>query len=419
MQRLDIVPPYQCTVCGVASNHQNTRINDSYKASATVYANDANHHVPKTNCAPNDNDAYANYAPNMDDDCAVGQKIDLHSHSTASDGTHAPGKVVSLAHEAGVKVLALTDHDTINGIAEAKLWAKRVGICLINGVEISCKHVVSGGFGKNTHIVKTIHIVGLDFCDTDKMQQALAQHQTARAKRARIIATKLAPIVLSAVQNTPNALDAKFLKQYQVRCQAHHAQNASSISTSVHTDTYANTGANASHHINDMIDILWQHFLAAASGNAKAIGRAHIGQVLFTIGLVPTVQAAFDKYLSEKKPAYAPLEVMNMQDTIALIHDCGGVAVLAHPTRYKLSSTRTAALIADFARAGGDACELAQNAPKSLNDMLARHIKKHHLCVSLGSDFHGDNMPWRKIGHVPYLDDNQIGIWRKFKYHLS
>ena len=67
-------------------------------------------------------------------------KIDLHCHSTCSDGTYAPTEVVQRAHNAGINVLALTDHDTLMGIDEARAAAEACDIQLINGVEISCEH---------------------------------------------------------------------------------------------------------------------------------------------------------------------------------------------------------------------------------------------------------------------------------------
>ena len=64
--------------------------------------------------------------------------IDLHCHSTASDGTLAPREVVLRAHQQGVEVLSLTDHDTTEGLIEAQQAAQEVGITLITGIEMSC-----------------------------------------------------------------------------------------------------------------------------------------------------------------------------------------------------------------------------------------------------------------------------------------
>ena len=104
-----------------------------------------------------------------------------------------------------------------------------------------------------------------------------------------------------------------------------------------------------------------------------------------------------------------------MQHGIELIHACGGKAVLAHPTRYQLSATRVRKLIEEFAQLGGDACELpATSEPISTRRMVDRSLAEHGLAASIGSDFHGSNMPWRRLGDVPTLNDDQQGVWESF-----
>ncbi len=288
-------------------------------------------------------------------------KYDLHCHSTCSDGTYAPTEVVKRAHAAGINVLALTDHDTLAGIDEAREAANAYDIQLINGVEISCEHTLSGGYGKNKSTNKIIHVLGLDFTDREKMHATLQQLQDSRATRGQRITEKLSEL-----------LDIDF-------------------------------------------DELWQAVLDKAGGNPQAVGRAHIGQVLFERGEVKTVQKAFDKYLADNKPAYVAIEALTMQHGIELIHACGGRAVLAHPTRYQLSATRVRKLIGEFAQLGGDACELlATSEPISTRRMVDRSIAEHNLVTSIGSDFHGSNMPWRRLGDVPILNEDQQGVWEFF-----
>ena len=109
------------------------------------------------------------------------KKYDLHCHSTASDGVLTPTALVQRAHEQGVNVLALCDHDTVMGIDEAKLEADKLGIELINGVEISTNWEGRG-----------IHIVGLNFDKTHpKMTALLAEQKSLREKRAVEIGHKL------------------------------------------------------------------------------------------------------------------------------------------------------------------------------------------------------------------------------------
>lgn len=288
-------------------------------------------------------------------------KIDLHCHSTCSDGTYAPTEVIQRAHAAGVNVLALTDHDTLAGIDEARTAASACNMQLINGVEISCEHTLSGGYGKNKATNKIIHVLGLDFTDREKMHETLEQLQDSRASRGQKMTEKLSEL-----------LDIDY-------------------------------------------DDLWQAILEKAGGNPQAVGRAHIGQVLFEQGHVKTVQKAFDKYLADNKPAYVAIEALTMQHGIELIHACGGKAVLAHPTRYQLSATRVRKLIEEFAQLGGDACELpASSEPVSTRKMVDRSITEHKLAVSIGSDFHGSNMPWRRLGDVPKLNPEQQGVWQSF-----
>ena len=107
--------------------------------------------------------------------------IDLHCHSTVSDGMLSPAEVVRLAHQNGCTLLALTDHDHTGGIAEARAEADRLGLRLINGVEISV-----------TWRGRTIHVVGLDFDEQDEnLQNLLAQVRKGRLKRLEAIAEKL------------------------------------------------------------------------------------------------------------------------------------------------------------------------------------------------------------------------------------
>lgn len=285
--------------------------------------------------------------------------IDMHCHSTRSDGTYSPTQLVTLAHEKGVQVLSLTDHDTVLGLDEARQVANELGMLLINGVEISCRHRLIGGYSKKpAQSEKVIHILGYGFSDIASLNARLSAIQSARETRGYAMCEKVA---------TTFKLP---------------------------------------------IDELWQAVLAQVGDNPKAVGRTHIAKMMVNKGLVVDIQKAFSKYLADYKPCYVALDGLSLKDCISLIHQCGGRASLAHATRYNLSSTKTRKLIADFAAAGGDAIELpASNEPTSTRHMVDRVIKEHGLKVSIGSDFHGTTMPWRSLGNVPKLHETQIGIW--------
>lgn len=112
----------------------------------------------------------------------MNSKVDLHSHSTASDGTLSPTDLVRRAAAAGVDVLALTDHDTTEGLDEAETAARAVGVCLVPGAEIS---VTWGG--------RTVHVLGLGLDRKDPaLRQGLAGLSEYRAWRAEEIGRRLA-----------------------------------------------------------------------------------------------------------------------------------------------------------------------------------------------------------------------------------
>ena len=117
--------------------------------------------------------------------------VDLHCHSTASDGALAPAVLVARAFEKGVRVLALTDHDTLEGLDEAREAAQALGMQLINGVELSCTW---GG--------ATIHVLGYGFDQTaPSLVQAIAQLHDGRWLRSEEISRKL------SLKGMPGALD--------------------------------------------------------------------------------------------------------------------------------------------------------------------------------------------------------------------
>lgn len=138
-------------------------------------------------------------------------EIDLHSHSRYSDGSLAPADLVALAARAGVKALALTDHDAVAGLAEARAAAAEHGLCLINGVEISAAW--------NGH---NIHVVGLQVDpENPTLRDGLARQAGARALRARHMADKLEALGMTgaydgvlALAQSPDAISRTHFSQW-------------------------------------------------------------------------------------------------------------------------------------------------------------------------------------------------------------
>ncbi|MEQ1370367.1 PHP domain-containing protein [Acinetobacter schindleri] len=280
--------------------------------------------------------------------------VDLHTHSNISDGTLSPQQLVEAAAASFIHTLALTDHDTMDGLELAREAAKDLEIKIISGVEISSqwsRPATKKNYG--------VHIVALDVQNPEPLQQALEQQKRIRAERSKKICDLLIPL----------------------------------IGQDIYPDV-----------------------VAKVDNIPDRVTRTHIAKTLVEKGIVTRPQQAFDKYIKEGKKAYVKFDGLGLEETIQVIHASGGFAVLAHPTRYDLSATNIRYLIEIFARFGGDAVELPPAVdPASTRQMVDRMIAEHGLKVSVGSDYHGDNMPWIKLGHIPTVKDGQVGIWESFR----
>ena len=126
-------------------------------------------------------------------------QVDLHCHSTASDGALPPAEVVARAHGRGITTLALTDHDTLEGLDEARGVAGGLGIQLVNGIELSCTW---GG--------ATIHVLGYAFdSEAPALRQAIAQLHQGRWLRAEEISRRLALKGMEGALDGARAIDRK------------------------------------------------------------------------------------------------------------------------------------------------------------------------------------------------------------------
>ncbi|MFW1844373.1 PHP domain-containing protein [Acinetobacter pittii] len=281
------------------------------------------------------------------------QGIDLHTHSNISDGTLSPELLVQAAIDVNLHMLALTDHDTMDGLQRAKIAAQGHDLNIISGTEIS-----SQWSRPSTKKSYGVHIVALNMQDEAPILEALEQQKRIRAQRAKVICELLE------------------------KC----------IGFQIYDDV-----------------------LAKVENQADRVTRTHIAKTLVEKNVVARPQQAFDRFLKEGKRAFVKFEGLGLKETIDVIHQSKGFAVLAHPTRYDLSATNIRYLIELFATSGGDAIELPPSMePLSTRQMIDRMIEQYQLAVSIGSDFHGENMPWIKLGNTPKPTDKQHGIWERF-----
>jgi predicted metal-dependent phosphoesterase TrpH len=255
-------------------------------------------------------------------------RIDLHTHSTASDGTDSPAELVANAAAAGLDALAITDHDTTAGWPEAQA-ALPPGLTLIRGAELSC----FSQDGRGGHC--TVHLLAYLF---DPNAKAVV-HEYARARAER--RARLAKIATQMAK--------------------------------------------------DGFPIDAEDLLAAIPEEATA-GRPHLAMALMRAGVVKSVDEAFAKFLNDRGRYYLPSSRRPVEDSIEMITEAGGITVLAHAFASHRGPTVTADVIKELAGVGLAGVEVNhpdhnEDARKRLRT-LAEDL---NLITTGSSDYHGTN----------------------------
>ncbi|MDH5433433.1 MAG: PHP domain-containing protein [Gammaproteobacteria bacterium] len=142
--------------------------------------------------------------------------------------------------------------------------------------------------------------------------------------------------------------------------------------------------------------------------NVKNVAtRTHIAKTLVDMGYAKDMNQVFKIYLGKKGRIKVPKEWMPMEEAIGLIKQAGGIAVLAHPTRYPLSNRKLSLLIEQFKLEQGDGIEMAYpSLTKDKIEWLELHRNKNNLLASSGSDFHYPDLNWRDMGRFPILHES-------------
>jgi predicted metal-dependent phosphoesterase TrpH len=242
--------------------------------------------------------------------------IELQSHSTVSDGQLAPGDVVKAAADAGVNVLALSDHDAVAGVPEAAAAAAREGIELVPAVEMSCVH----------EYADDLHMLGY-WIDLEQIAPACERAQQERVSRAGQIVERL-------------------------------------------------RGFGFHLTLEDAI---------AEAGDALSVGRPHLARAA---GTRPEQMGAFFKeYLVPGAKAFVPRSWPTADEAADLIHDAGGVAVVAHPYWDVKDPERVATLINALDVEGVEAFYPDHNRKQTAH--LLELCAERGLTPTGSSDFHG------------------------------
>ncbi len=250
--------------------------------------------------------------------------IDLHLHTNKSDGTLSPIDLVKLAADQNINTIAITDHDTVDGVEEAINEGEKRNLRVVPGIEISSKY--TGG---------TLHILGFGIdIRAPLFLKNLSEFQNVRKHRNNKIISKL-----------------------------------QSLGIEISVDEILLT--------NPMI---------------KSLGRPHIASILVKKGIVENMDQAFTQYLGKKGKAFIAKDVMSSEETIRIIHEAGGLAILAHPATLNLTDQIFSDCVKNLIKEGLDGMEVFYSTHSLEQIRFYKDIcSKNGLLISAGSDFHGNN----------------------------
>jgi hypothetical protein len=279
----------------------------------------------------------------------VAPRFDLQSHSTHSDGTLPAAEVVRRAADAGVELLALSDHDTISGVSEAIAAGERAGVRVVPAVEISAVDAGGGGFGDS--IQRELHILGYDIDHTGPVMTArLADFLADREKRTLRMRDALREVGLE--------LDEAEIEQ------------------------------------------------RIAEG--KPIGRPHLAGAVLRAPAnaerlrsedIDDIGSLIRGYLIEGKPAFRLRETPTVAEAVQAIHDAGGVAIWAHPFWDISDPDEVLSSIDRFVALGIDGVEVFYiTHTREQTELLAARCAELGLLTTGSADFHGpDNRQFSKF----------------------
>ncbi|MGO9342482.1 MAG: PHP domain-containing protein, partial [Acidimicrobiales bacterium] len=214
--------------------------------------------------------------------------IDLHTHSAVSDGSDPPARIAELAAYAGCSAVALTDHDNLGGLTEARRSADRAGVTLVPGCEVSCK---PAGLGPRSSVHVLVYFV--EEGDGPLQSELRALREDRRQRNAKLV------------------------------------QRLSELGVAVDYDK-----------------------LVSDAGGEEGLGRPHFARALVDLGVASDIDDAFERWLGNGAVAYVPKGRLHPMDVARLARGSRGVAVLAHPLSLGLEPGDLARMAGELAGAG-------------------------------------------------------------------
>lgn len=273
--------------------------------------------------------------------------VDLHTHTNESDGSVAPADLVTLAKNADLAALAITDHDTLAGYEKAVPFARQVKLDLLCGIELNTK--IDANATSEGH---TAHLLAyfLDGPPSGEFREWLTDQQHARRTRNR-----------------------KLVESLQ----------------------------------NRGVEIT----LAEVEARGRSLaGRPHFARILVDKGYARNSQDAFDRFIGEQAPCFVERQSISTEKAIQIVRHSQGIPVLAHPVRLGLPREIEKEMLARFKSAGLTGLEIYHSEhPPELQAHYRQLAAELGLLPTGGSDFHGDPKPDIHIGtglngnvRVPY-----------------
>lgn len=284
--------------------------------------------------------------------------VDLHVHSTSSDGTYSPSELVNYAIEKGLHAIALTDHDTVDGLQEAldyvdslredfanhKMPPSLVGINSGRRKSLTISNVpeIIPGIELSTEYQgKDIHIVGL-YIDYKN------------------------PEFLNYLQHF---VDSRTIRNQKMCALLQEAG----------------------------IDITYEKLIREFPNSV--ITRAHYAKYLLNHGYIKSMKEAFDRYVGDNCPYFVPREKVTPAQAVELILAADGIPILAHPVLYRMSDARLDKLVGELKEVGLMGLEAVYSTYNAGEERQMRALaQKYNLLISGGSDFHGSNKPGLDLG---------------------
>ena len=154
-------------------------------------------------------------------------------------------------------------------------------------------------------------------------------------------------------------------------------------------------------------------------GNPQLVSRTHFARFLVETGVCRDTPEVFRKYLTEGKPGYVPHRWAALGDAVRWITQAGGVAVIAHPARYKFTANEEYALFSEFKAHGGQGVEVVTGSHTAAEYVTYADIAREvGLAASRGSDFHGPEESYTDLGKLPFLPDTLTPVWELLEHRI-